>query len=190
MSYVLVYLNLSSFFKRYTNMQQHIILLADALFNIHTNPATLHIQRKLENGAQFNISLKIFSYTMGKPCEKCRFSAQNICNSFEKAYLSRALYTTALYTLTLIDQIKAKIVLVCQNLVALVSNVPIMCSAARVCNTFAVVEHVARKLAIISGQMPAASTLPINREILFTIVSHNRLYTYIYINEVKELTIN
>lgn len=106
MSHVLDYVNLSSIFKQRTDMYQHIMLLGYTLLNIHTEPDTLHIQQLFESRVFFNISLNVFSKTMAKLRDKSWFSAQNICSGVEVSYLSEALFTDTIYTLTLIAQLK------------------------------------------------------------------------------------
>lgn len=46
-------------------MLQHIIILANALFNIRTDPTTPHIQRIFEGTVCLNIILKMVSNTIG-----------------------------------------------------------------------------------------------------------------------------
>lgn len=64
MTYVLVYLNLSIFSKDYTDVWQHVIFLASALFNISKNPVNIHIKLLVEGKVYFKISLKVFSNTV------------------------------------------------------------------------------------------------------------------------------
>lgn len=78
-------------------------------------------------------------------------SALNICSSFQIFYPSGVLCIGAIYTPTLIAQIKANIVLVCKDLVSMVSHAPPLCSNVRVYKTLEEQEQLVKNVETFSS---------------------------------------